>query len=70
MKNKTILMKWAKDKLSLKHQFVRQYQSFVIPSHDTAWVFEHDNVEIDVPRSFVDDFDPAHLVLNRLEAVQ
>jgi hypothetical protein len=62
-------MKWTKHELSFEHEFVRQYQSFVVPLHETLWVFEHYDVKIDVPRSFVDDFDAAHLVLDRLEAV-
>ena len=67
------LVEGSKNEFPLKHQLVRNGQPLVIPLYHPHGTHipstEKEDVEIDIPGPFVNDFVPAHLVLNSLKVV-
>jgi hypothetical protein len=59
------LAEWSQHKFSLEHQSVWQLQSLVL--HDDIPIEK--NIEVDVSRSFVDDFDSSHPILDCLQLI-
>ena len=65
-RNVFLLKHGPENEITLVHQGVRYCQSFRI-HHMIAM---KQNIEVDVPRSFVDGFDTAEVLLDRLGSVE